>query len=67
MVHHVAPMGASDLVRWRETLFHAYMDGFLHNYDASADGQRFLILTSTPQKLPSPITVVVNSTANLKK
>jgi len=43
------------------------MEGSLHNYDASADGQRFLIVTSTPQKLPSPITVVVNWDAGLKK
>jgi hypothetical protein len=39
----------------------------LHNYDVSADGRRVLIVTSTPQKLPSPITVVVNWDAGLRK
>jgi len=39
----------------------------LHNYDVSADGRRILIVTSTPQKLLSPITVVLNWDAGLKK
>ena len=48
-------------------LFQAHMEGFLHNYDVSADGQRFLIVTATQQKPPSPITVVVNWGAGSKK
>jgi Tol biopolymer transport system component len=48
-------------------LFQTHVEGFLHSYDASADGQRFLIVTATPQKVPSPITVVVNWDAGLKK
>jgi Tol biopolymer transport system component len=48
-------------------LFQAHMGSFLPSYDASADGRRFLIVTSTPQKLSSPITIVLNWTAELKK
>lgn len=48
-------------------LFQAHPESFLHSYDVSADGQRFLVVTSEPQKLPSPITVVLNWTAELKK
>jgi serine/threonine protein kinase/Tol biopolymer transport system component len=48
-------------------LFQAHMEGFLHNYDVSADGQRFLIVTATQQKPPYPITVVVNWGAGSKK
>jgi Tol biopolymer transport system component len=48
-------------------LFQAHMGSFLPSYDASADGRRFLIVTSTAQKLSSPITVVLNWTAELKK
>ncbi len=48
-------------------LFQTHVEGFQHSYDASADGQRFLIVTATPQKVPSPITVVVNWDAGLKK
>ena len=48
-------------------LFQAHAEPFRPNYDASPDGQRFLILISEPQKLPSPITVVLNWTAELKK
>jgi len=39
----------------------------LRNYDVSADGRRVLIVTSTPQKPASPITVVVNWDAGFKK
>jgi eukaryotic-like serine/threonine-protein kinase len=48
-------------------LFQTHVEGFLHSYDASADGQRFLIVTVAQQKLPSPITVVLNWDAGLKK
>ncbi len=39
----------------------------LRNYDVSADGRRVLIVTSAPQRSPSPITVVVNWDAGSKK
>jgi len=38
-----------------------------YNYDVSADGQRFLVNTVTEQAAPTPITVVVNCTAGLRK
>ena len=48
-------------------LFPTHTESFLSTYDASADGRRFVMVTSTPQKLPSPITVVVNWNAGLRK
>ncbi len=48
-------------------LFQAHTESFLPSYDASADGQRFLVVTATQQKLPSPITLVANWDAALKK
>jgi Tol biopolymer transport system component len=48
-------------------LFQTHTESFLPNYDVSADGRRFVIVTSMPQKLPSPITVVVNWDAGFKK
>jgi serine/threonine protein kinase len=48
-------------------LFQTHTESFLPNYDVSADGRRFVIVTSTPQRLASPITVVVNWDAGLKK
>jgi len=48
-------------------LFQTNTESFFPSYDASVDGQRFVIVTSTPQKLPSPITVVVNWDAGLRK
>ena len=38
-----------------------------NKFDTSADGQRFLINTSLESTAPSPIAVVVNWTAGLKK
>ena len=38
-----------------------------YQYDVSADGQRFLIDTAPEQATSSPITVVLNWTAGLKK
>ena len=38
-----------------------------YQYDVTADGQRFLVNTSVEQKVSSPITVVLNWTAGLKK
>ena len=48
-------------------LFQARTASFLPSYDASPDGRRFVMVTSTPQKLAVPITVVVNWDAGLKK
>ena len=36
-------------------------------YDASRDAQRFLVNTSSAQKSTTPVTLVVNWTADLKK
>ncbi|HYK22991.1 MAG TPA: protein kinase [Pyrinomonadaceae bacterium] len=36
-------------------------------YDVTANGQRFLINTAVEQKAPSPITLVINWTADLKR
>ena len=41
-------------------LFKTRTESFLPSFDVSADGQRFLVVSSSPQKQPSPITVVVN-------
>ncbi len=38
-----------------------------YRYDVSADGQRFLILTSVEESAQTPLTVVTNWTAGLKK
>ena len=38
-----------------------------YQYDFNSDGQRFLVNTSMDQKVSSPITVVINWTAGLKK
>jgi Tol biopolymer transport system component/tRNA A-37 threonylcarbamoyl transferase component Bud32 len=67
MAAKVKQNGSALAIDVASTLFQTSVEGFLHSYDASADGQRFLIVTTTPQKLPSPITVVVNWTANLNK
>jgi hypothetical protein len=50
-------------------LFPTRVIGPRHEYDVGADGQKFLI-NSAPQlnrAVPTPITVVVNWTAGLKK
>ena len=48
-------------------LFQTHTESFLPNYDVSADGRRFVMVTSTPHKVASPITVVVNWDAALRK
>jgi serine/threonine protein kinase len=48
-------------------LFQTQTESFLPAYDASADRRHFVIVTAVPQKSPSPITVVVNWDAGLKK
>lgn len=48
-------------------LFKTHTESFLASYDVSADGQRFLVVSSSLQKQPSPITVVVNWNSALKR
>jgi len=48
-------------------LFEVRRGGPGYVYDATADGQRFLVNTAVEQKTSSPITLVVNWTADLKK
>jgi Tol biopolymer transport system component len=43
------------------------MLGFRHQYDVSPDGQRFLINVPVAEESSSPITLVLNWTAGLKK
>ena len=47
-------------------LFKTRTESFLPSFDVGADGQRFLVVSSPPQKQPSPITVVVNWETGLK-
>lgn len=67
MAAKVNQNGSAVTIGVPSALFQAHMESLFPSYDASADGQRFLIATATPQKLPSPITVVVNWDAGLKK
>jgi Tol biopolymer transport system component len=67
MAAKVKQNGSALAIDVASSLFQAHTGSFLRTYDATADGQRFLIATREPQKLPSPITVVVNWTANLNK
>ena len=47
-------------------LFKARTESFLPSFDVSGDGQRFLVVSSSPQKQQSPITVSINWDAQLK-
>jgi eukaryotic-like serine/threonine-protein kinase len=47
-------------------LFQAHLQSFFPSYDVSADGQRFLTVTSSPQTMPSPITGLMNWDARVK-
>jgi hypothetical protein len=67
MAAKVKQIGSALTIDVANPLFQARTGGFLRTYDATADGQRFLMVTQTPQKLPSPITVVVNWDAGMKK
>jgi eukaryotic-like serine/threonine-protein kinase len=61
--------GSSFQVGAVKPLFQTHLVGPRHEYDVSADGQKFLI-NSAPQQngaAPAPITVVLNWTAGLKK
>jgi hypothetical protein len=67
MAAKVKQNGSALAIEVASPLFQAHTGSFLRTYDATTDGQRFLIATREPQKLPSPITVVVNWDAGLKK
>jgi hypothetical protein len=67
MAASVKQNGSALAIDVPKALFQAHTESFLPSYDASADGQRFLVVTAPQQKLPSPITVVVNWEARLKK
>jgi Tol biopolymer transport system component len=67
MVAKVKQHGSAIAIDVASPLFQAHTESFLPSYDASADGQRFLMVTSTPQRLSSPIAVVVNWDAGLRK
>jgi len=47
-------------------LFKTRTESFLPSFDVSADGQRFLVVSSSAQKQPSPITIAINWDALLK-
>ena len=47
-------------------LFQMHLESFLPSYDVTPDGQRILTVSSSLQKQPSPITVVVNWSNGLK-
>ncbi len=49
-----------------QPLFQARSMGFTYRYDVANDGKRFLVVAGLPQDL-SPITIVTNWTAELKK
>jgi hypothetical protein len=58
--------GASLEVRGVKPLFQTRaVSGY--RYDVTADGQRFLIITSPEQAASAPITVVVNWAAGVRK
>jgi Tol biopolymer transport system component len=59
--------GSSFEVGSVKPLFGTRLSGVGYVYDVSADGQRFLVITSPTQTASSPITVVLNWTAGLKK
>jgi eukaryotic-like serine/threonine-protein kinase len=69
MVTSVNGKASSFQVGAVKRLFQTYLSGPRHEYDVSADGQKFLVNSAPPQNgaAPAPITVVLNWTAGLKK
>jgi serine/threonine protein kinase len=59
--------GSSIEVGAVKPLFQTHMVGNRHEYDVSADGQRFLVNSAPEQEASAPITVVLNWIAGLKK
>jgi Tol biopolymer transport system component len=67
MAAEVNGQGATLEVGAVRALFEIHRGGGGIAYDATADGQRFLVNTAVEQTTSSPITLVVNWTADLKK
>ena len=67
MAAEVNGPGASLVIGAVRPLFeaHPYESGYV--YDATADGQRFLVNSVVEQKASAPITMVLNWTADLKR
>ena len=66
MAAKVTQNGSELAIDVARPLFQTQAESFLPSFDVSPDGRRFIIVTATPQKSPSPITVVVNWDAGLK-
>jgi len=67
MAAEVNGQGATLEVGAVRSLFEIHSGVTGNPYDATADGQRFLVNTAVEQTTASPITLVVNWTADLKK
>ncbi len=67
MAAEVNGQGATLEVGAVRPLFEARPAGAGNVYDVTADGQRFLVNTAVEQKVSSPITLVINWTADLKR
>ena len=67
MAAAVKDNGASLEIGIPKPLFQMYLAPFLPSFDVSSDGQRILAVSSPTNKLPSPITVVVNWDPALKR
>jgi len=67
MAAGVNGQGASLVVGAVRPLFEVHLFEYGYAYDVTTDGQRFLINTAVEQKASSPITLVLNWTADLKK
>jgi hypothetical protein len=66
MAAKVTTDGPSFEVGVIQPLFQARSMGFTYRYDVANDGKRFLVVAGVPQDL-SPITILTNWTAELKK
>jgi hypothetical protein len=66
MAARVNAEGSSFEVGAIQPLFQTRSMGFSYRYDVADDGKRFLVVAGLPQDL-SPITLVTNWTAELRK
>jgi len=48
-------------------IFAGFALNFNNPYDVTADGQRFLVLTGVEEQKSTPVTVVLNWTAGIKR
>ena len=67
MAAKVTQNGSEVAIDVARPLFQTQAESFLPSFDVSPDGRRFIIVSAMPQKSPSPITVVVNWDAALRK